>query len=176
MSDLFHEKMPDEYLDLCFAVMEKADWHNYQILTKRPDRMLSFARRYGRIPEHIWMGTSVELAMYKPRIDLLRQVDCAIRFVSFEPLLGPLGTLNLDGISWAIVGGESGPNHRPVDKLWVREIRKQCLKHKVAFFFKQWGGRTPKSGGRTLDGREWNGFPLQASKRHLIAPLVAKSY
>ena len=159
MSDLFHELMPDEYLYQCFEVMQKADWHVYQILTKRPERMLRFARRYGKIPEHIWMGTSVEMALYKPRIDLLRRVDVKIRFISFEPLLGPLGNVDLRGISWAIVGGESGPRHRPIQKQWVRELRDQCVEARVAFFFKQWGGLRPKSGGRELDGRHWDQYP-----------------
>lgn len=159
MSDLFHELMPDEYLDMCFDVMEEADWHIFQILTKRPERMARFAKRYGKIPDHIWMGTSVELALYKDRIDLLRQVNARIRFISFEPLLGPIGKVNLRGISWAIVGGESGPNHRPIQRDWVRELRGQCVAQRVAFFFKQWGGITPKSGGRRLDGRFWNEYP-----------------
>lgn len=160
MSDLFHESMPQDFLRSCFEVMEKADWHVYQILTKRPDRMLSFAEDYGRIPDHIWLGTSVELAMYKSRIEILRKVPVRVRFISFEPLLGPIGDVDLTGIAWAIVGGESGPNHRPIEREWVREIRRTCKNQDVAFFFKQWGGRTPKSGGRVLDGREWNEYPM----------------
>jgi protein gp37 len=159
MSDLFHESMPDEFLDECFRVMSEANWHVYQVLTKRPERMLAFANRHPRLPSHIWLGTSVELAMYKHRIDTLRKVPTQVRFISFEPLLGPIGEVDLEGISWAIVGGESGPNHRPILHEWVNEIRKQCKQQEVAFFFKQWGGRTAKSGGRTLDGREWNEYP-----------------
>lgn len=159
MSDLFHERMPQDFLKSCFDTMERADWHVYQILTKRPERMLAFTKDYGTIPEHVWLGTSVELAMYKPRIDVLRKTPTKVRFVSFEPLLGPIGALDLDGISWAIVGGESGPNHRLILKEWVREIRDQCRDQRVSFFFKQWGGITPKSGGRRLDGREWNQYP-----------------
>jgi len=159
MSDLFHESMPEAFLVKCFHVMEKADWHVYQILTKRPHRMLSFAKDYGAIPNHIWLGTSVELGMYKSRIELLKQVPVKTKFISFEPLLGPIGEVDLSGISWAIVGGESGPNHRPIEVGWVREIRKMCKQQGVAFFFKQWGGPTAKSGGRTLDGREWNEYP-----------------
>ena len=160
MSDLFHESMPDEFLKNCFEVMQRADWHVYQILTKRPARMLAFVRKYGGIPDHIWLGTSVELEMYKTRVEILKQVPARIKFVSFEPLLGPIGPIDLTGISWAIVGGESGANHRPIKAEWVREIRKQCRRSGVAFFFKQWGGPTAKSGGRVLDGREWNEYPL----------------
>lgn len=159
MSDLFHEAMPQSFLNACFETMEKADWHIYQILTKRPHRMLSFAKEFGKIPDHVWLGTSVELSMYKSRIEVLRQVLCKVKFISFEPLLGPIGEVDLTGISWAIVGGESGQNHRPIRAEWVREIRKQCRRQKVAFFFKQWGGRTAKAGGRLLDGREWNEYP-----------------
>jgi len=159
MSDLFHESMPADYLKRCFDVMIRADWHVYQILTKRPERMLVFSRSYGSIPDHVWLGTSVELAMYKSRIDTLREVPVKVRFVSFEPLLGPLGKLDLRGIAWAIAGGESGPNHRPIKPEWVREIREQCHQQGAAFFFKQWGGKTAKSGGRTLDGKEWNEYP-----------------
>lgn len=160
MSDLFHESMPQDFLTNCFKVMKKADWHVYQILTKRPDRMLSFAEDYGEVPQHIWLGTSVELAMYKPRIEILKQIPAKVKFISFEPLLGPIGEVDLTGISWAIVGGESGPNHRPIERAWVREIHQTCKNQEVAFFFKQWGGRTPKSGGRILDGREWNEYPM----------------
>ena len=162
MSDLFHESMPDRFLDRCFGVMERADWHVYQILTKRPDRMLSYLGKRGNVPDHIWVGTSVELAMYKSRIEVLKQVPARIKFISFEPLLGPIGDVELSEISWAIVGGESGPKHRPIQPQWVREIRKQCRRQRVAFFFKQWGGRTAKSGGRMLDGREWSQYPVNA--------------
>src|SRR4029077_17216859 len=120
MSYLFHESMPPVFLTSCFKVMEKADWHVYQILTKRPDRMLSFAEDYGEVPDHIWLGTSVELAMYKSRIEILKQIAAKVKFVSFEPLLGPIGDVDLTGISWAIVGGESGPDHRPIERDWVR--------------------------------------------------------
>ncbi len=159
MSDLFHENMPQAFLKRCFDVMEQADWHIYQILTKRPERMQSFVREYGHVPGHIWLGTSVEMAMYKSRIEILKQVDCNIKFISFEPLVGAVGEVDLSGISWAIAGGESGPNHRPILREWVREIRDQCGEQGVSFFFKQWGGITPKSGGRRLDGREWNEYP-----------------
>jgi protein gp37 len=178
MSDMFHEMMPDDYLDECFDVMKMADWHVYQILTKRPERMVRFAKRYGKMPENVWMGTSVELSMYKYRIDLLRQVDAQVRFVSFEPLLGSIGKVNLRGIAWAIVGGESGPGHRPIQIEWVRELRDRCRKQKVAFFFKQWGGATPKSGGRKLDGRFWNEYPRYVprfSGKPVVVPLRMRS-
>lgn len=159
MSDLFHEDMPEEYLRQCFEVMEKADWHVYQILTKRPERMLEFTKGYGKIPDHIWLGTSVEMAFYNYRIDVLREVNVRIRFLSFEPLVGPIGKVDLRGISWVIVGAESGPNHRPIKKEWVVEIRDQCVRERIAFFFKQWGGPRPKSGGRRLDRRHWDRYP-----------------
>lgn len=159
MSDLFHESMPDEYLVKCFEIMEKADWHIYQVLTKRPERMLAFTKKYGKVSDHIWLGTSVELDLYKKRIDILRKVPSRIRFVSFEPLLGPIGEVNLKGISWAIVGGESGPYFRDVKMGWIKEIQEQCAQQNVAFFFKQWGGKTPKARGRLLDGKEWNEYP-----------------
>jgi len=165
MSDLFHESMPVSYLNQCFDVMRKADWHVYQILTKRPERMAAFFRDHDSIPDHVWLGTSVELAMYKTRIDTLRKIHARVRFLSLEPLLGDLGPLNLRGIAWAIVGGESGPGHRPIKPDWVRDIRRQCQDQGVAFFFKQWGGATPKAGGRTLDGQEWNEYPKVPSLR-----------
>ncbi len=173
MSDLFHESMPEDFLKECFDVMERADWHVYQILTKRPHRMLSFAKDYGDVPDHIWLGTSVELSMYKSRIEILKQVPAQVRFVSFEPLLGPIGEVDLGGISWAIVGGESGPYHRLIKAEWIRELRKQCKRQRVAFFFKQWGGRTAKSGGRILDGKEWNEYP-EGMKYSLELPLVSQ--
>src|SRR5207245_3933159 len=120
------ESMPKDFLTNCFEVMEKANWHVYQILTKRPDRMLSFVEDYGKVPDHVWLGTSVELAMYESRIETLRKVPVKVRFISFEPLLGPIPEVDLTGISWAIVGGESGPNHRSIEGEWVREIREMC--------------------------------------------------
>jgi protein gp37 len=161
MSDLFHESMKDAFLERCFDVMVKANWHIFQVLTKRPERMLDFVKQYGNIPDHIWLGTSVELDLYKSRIEVLRKAGCKTRFVSFEPLLGPVGEVNLAGISWAIVGGESGPNYREIKADWIREIQKQCEEQGVAFFFKQWGGVRAKSGGRLLDGKEWNEYPRE---------------
>lgn len=174
MSDLFHELMPDSFLEECFATMKKADWHIYQILTKRPERMLAFAKKHNNIPDHIWMGTSVESALYVPRIDLLRKVPCKVKFVSFEPLLGSVGKVDLSGVSWVIVGGESGPHFREMKSEWVREIRHLCKQQKVAFFFKQWGGRTPKSGGRELDGKKWDEYPTPMSKKGLAMFPTAK--
>ena len=159
MSDFFHEKMPYDFFEECMNTMEKTPQHIYQILTKRPERMLEFSQRYGKVPDHVWLGTSVELAAYKPRIDVLRKVDCKVRFLSCEPLLGPLGQINLEGISQVIVGGESGPNFRPMQADWAREIRDQCIQKKVAFSFKQWAGTSPKSAGRELDGRIWDEYP-----------------
>lgn len=142
--------------------MEQANWHIFQVLTKRSSLMRDYLiRRYGQKqgPAHIWCGVSVEEAHTKSRIAHLRSAPAGLRFLSIEPLLGPLGNLQLSGIDWVIVGGESGPNARAMHPDWVREIRRQCEHQNVAFFFKQWGGLRPKSGGHTLDGHEWNGFP-----------------
>ena len=158
MSDLFHESMPEDFLERCFEVMEEADWHTYQVLTKRPQVMERFLKGK-KVPDHIWLGTSVELRQYLSRLEPLRRIDVKVRFISFEPLLGPIGECDLSGISWAIVGGESGPNHREVRREWVIELRDKCLAQGVHFFFKQWGGLRPKSNGRSLDGRLWNEYP-----------------
>ncbi len=168
MSDLFHESMPRAFLERCFEVMEEANWHTYQVLTKRPQIMERFFK--GRkVPDHIWLGTSVELRQYLSRLQPLRKIDVKVRFISFEPLLGPIGETDLRGMSWAIVGGESGPNHREVKREWVRELRDQCLAQGVHFFFKQWGGPRPKSNGRRLDGRLWDEYP----DPHALPMLVA---
>jgi protein gp37 len=162
MSDLFHQGVPDAYVDQIFEVMERADWHVYQLLTKRPLRLAAYlARRYGdgRAPAHIWVGTSVEDARVRNRIDALRAAPAEVRFLSCEPLLGPLDDLDLTGIHWLIVGGESGKRHRPMQQEWVRSIRAQCRAARVPFFFKQWGGRTFRSGGRLLDGKTWDAMP-----------------
>jgi len=162
MSDLFHEAIPDEYIRRVFDIMVRADWHIFQVLTKRPNRMAQMA---GSLlwPQHIWAGTSVELDRYTWRSNhYLRQVPSAVRFVSAEPLLGPLPSLQLDHLQWLIVGGESGPGHRPCDPDWVRGLRDRCVVEGVAFFLKQWGGRTPKAGGRTLDGRTWDELPAKS--------------
>lgn len=158
MSDLFHKDISDEYIHSVFQTMVKADWHIFQVLTKRSARL---ARLGPQLPwaANIWAGVSVEKDFYRWRIDHLRQVPAAVRFVSAEPLLGPLDNLNLEGIHWLITGGESGHGHRPCDPDWVRDLRDQCLKSGVAFFHKQWGGRNPKAGGRLLDGRTWDEMP-----------------
>ena len=143
MSDLFHEGVPDEYILRVLAVMESASQHQFQVLTKRADRLAVFSRGR-RLPRNAWFGVSVENADYTWRIDHLRNVPARIRFLSIEPLLGPLGPLDLRGISWVIVGGESGPHSRPMQPAWVRDIRAQCLDAQVPFFFKQWGGTRKK--------------------------------
>lgn len=170
MSDLFHKQVPKAFISEVFDTMEKADWHTFQILTKRSSIMRNFLRaRYGseRGPAHIWCGVSVEDGKRKSRIHQLQEAPAGVRFISIEPLIAPVGVLDLDGIDWVIVGGESGPGAREMRLEWVRDIRDQCAKNNVAFFFKQWGGIRPKSGGRDLDGREWNQFP--ASRKYLVA-------
>jgi protein gp37 len=161
MSDLFHEAVPEDYIRQVFDVMARADWHVFQILTKRSERLALLAPRFGWTP-NIWQGVSVESARYTSRIDHLRTVPAAVRFLSVEPLLGPVPNLPLDGIHWVIVGGESGAGRRPMAAAWAHEIRDQCVRAGVPFFFKQWGGRTPKSGGRVLDGRTWDEMPTPA--------------
>lgn len=168
MSDVFHKDVPDSYVGQIFDVMERAHWHIYQLLTKRPERLARFVRgRYGGAPapEHIWLGTSVEDARVAGRIRHLQRTPAAVRFLSCEPLLGPLVDLDLSEIHWVIVGGESGRRHRFMDPDWVREIRRQCHQNRVPFFFKQWGGAMSKSGGRVLDGRTWDQQPVMARGR-----------
>lgn len=157
MSDLFHPDVPEAYVKRVFDAMVEAPWHQYQVLTKRPERAAAMAGQL-EWPEQIWMGTSVENQDYAWRIDELRKVPAHVRFLSCEPLLGPLD-MNLDGIHWVIVGGESGPGARPMAKTWVRGIRKQCRATGVPFFFKQWGGVRKKETGRELDGRTYDYFP-----------------
>ena len=165
MSDLFHEEMPFEFLDEVFTMISRTPRHTYQILTKR-ERILEkyFARRV--VPENAWLGVTVESDLRKNRIEVLKGVDSKIRFLSIEPLLTDIGKLNLDGIHWVIVGGESGHGARPMNPEWVINIQKQCEEQNVAFFFKQWGAwgsdgqrRNKKTNGRVLLGKEWNGFP-----------------
>lgn len=158
MSDLFHESVPLSYIARVFNIMEGAHQHEFQILTKRAERLQELAPL---LPwhENTWMGVSVESAAYKNRIVALRSTPAKVKFLSLEPLLGSLGTLNLSGIHWVIVGGESGPGARPMDGAWVREIRDQCLAQGVPFFFKQWGGVQKKKAGRLLDGRTWDEMP-----------------
>jgi len=162
MSDLFHEAVPDEYVERVFAVMRRASWHTFQILTKRSRRLAKMASQLQWAP-NIWQGVSVESARYVWRVADLQKVPAAVRFLSVEPLLGPIPKLPLKGIRWVIVGGESGGDRRPMDVEWPREIREQCIAAGVPFFFKQWGGRTPKAGGRVLDGRTWDEMPIVSS-------------
>ena len=162
MSDLFHVGVPTGYVDRVFDVMEEAGRHTFQVLTKRSGRMQKYmTRRYrDRLPPaHIWMGVSVEDSPRRSRIRHLQGTPAAIRFLSLEPLLGPLLHLDLAAIDWVIVGGESGPGARPMHDAWVRAIREQCVRDGVAFFFKQWGGRTPKANGRMLDGKTYDEKP-----------------
>jgi protein gp37 len=163
MSDLFHKEIAISFVDCVFDVMERADWHVFQVLTKRSSRMRRYVNdRYqsGAAPAHIWHGVSVEDGSALSRITHLQRTAASIRFLSIEPLIGPLGCLDLSNIHWVIVGGESGPRARAMSIEWVRAIRDQCLTEGIPFFFKQWGGLRPTSGGRTLDGRQWNQWPL----------------
>jgi protein gp37 len=159
MSDLFHEDIPEEYIRSIFAVMQRAERHTFQILTKRHERLAQLAPAL-EWPANVWMGVSIENRRFIKRADYLRTVPAAVRFISAEPLLGPLEGLNLTGIDWVIAGGESGHRSRPTREQWLLELRDQCIAKGVAFFFKQWGGRTPKVGGRSLQGREWSEFPI----------------
>jgi protein gp37 len=158
MADLFHDKVPAAFVRKVFDAMAAAPQHTFQVLTKRPERMLALS---DKLPwaTHIWMGVSVESADYTGRIDLLRQSGAAVKFLSLEPLLGPLDDLDLRGIDWVIAGGESGPGARPMEQQWVRSIRDQCRAAEVAFHFKQWGGTNKKRAGRNLDGRTWDDLP-----------------
>jgi protein gp37 len=159
MSDLFHESVPAKFIHEVFYVMQQAHWHRFQILTKRSDRLLELNPKLAW-NFNIWMGVSVEGQEYSFRIDRLRKVGAKIKFISFEPLLGPIHGLNLTGIDWVIVGGESGHQARPMDASWVVDIRNQCQRAKVPFFFKQWGGPSRKKSGRELEGRTWDEIPL----------------
>jgi protein gp37 len=170
MSDLFHELVPESFIAEVFRKMAAADRHTFQILTKRPERMREVLSvifesdsELGNEPlRNVWLGTSIENARFASRADALRETPAAVRFISAEPLLGPIAdTLDLAGIDWMIVGGESGTRHRPMRVEWARELRDRCNDEDVAFFFKQWGGRTPKAGGRLLDGVQHDGMPIQ---------------
>jgi protein gp37 len=158
MSDLFHPQVPDEFIMRTFETMADTDRHQYQVLTKRPRRAAAMAERlvWG---DNVWLGTSIESDEYTSRAEDLRRVPASVRFLSLEPLLGPVPGLDLTGIDWVIVGGESGPRARPMDPSWVVQIRDRCHSEGVAFFLKQWGGRTPKAGGRQLEGRTWDQMP-----------------
>jgi len=161
MSDLFHNDIPGDFILNVFEVMNKAGWHHYQVLTKRSERMLAMNKILPH-SNHIWLGVTVENADYKKRINDLREMNCNVKFISFEPLLGKLGKLNLKGIDWAIVGGESGPGARPIKEEWILEIKNQCDEQSVPFFFKQWGGVHKKKNGRELLKQTWNAMPEAA--------------
>lgn len=167
MSDLFHSQVPDDYILRVFAVMAALPQHTFQVLTKRPERARALAPQLPW-PSNVWCGTSVENDAVIARVDLLRDVPAAVRFLSCEPLLGPLTRLDLLGIHWVIAGGESGPGHRPMEADWARHLRDLCQQEDVPFFFKQWGGATPKSGGRVLDGRTWNGAPPHVAEASVV--------
>ena len=158
MSDLFHKDVPLPYIQEVFAVMRRAHWHRFQVLTKRAGRLAQLNKALKWAP-NIWMGVSVETEKYRTRINALRNTDAQIKFLSLEPLLGPLSNLDIDGIDWVIVGGESGPKARPMNSEWVTDLRDQCLNARVPFFFKQWGGKKKKKAGRQLEGKTWDQLP-----------------
>lgn len=160
MSDLFQEGVDEKWIQQVWHVMETAHWHSFQILTKRPERMLEvLSKKTFTVLPNVWLGVSVEDAERSERIKILREVPAAVRFISFEPLLGSVGQVDLDGVHWAIVGGESGPKARTMNCEWVEEIQAQCDQQDVAFFFKQWGGKNKKAAGRTFRGRTWDQYP-----------------
>jgi len=160
MSDLFQEALAEDFVLRIWHVMEQAHWHTFQVLTKRPEHMLSLLSEPDfQVLPNVWLGTSVENEDLIGRIDVLRRTPAAIRFVSFEPLLAPISNPDLSGIHWVIVGGESGPGARPMETEWVEDLRDSCLRQGVAFFFKQWGGRRKKTTGRTLGDRTWDDYP-----------------
>lgn len=176
MSDLFHKNIDRSFIDRVFDVMERADWHVFQVLTKRSSLIRNYVRaRYGggTVPPHIWLGVSVEDSAHANRISHLKAIKSEARFISFEPLLGPIAEVDLRGIAWAIVGGESGPGARAMQPDWARELRDACMRDKVEFFFKQWGGPRPKSNGRLLDDMEWNGFPMHVVPKAILDSLAA---
>jgi len=164
MSDLFHEQVPLDFIGSTFEVMRRAHWHTFQVLTKRSERLADTSRHL-RWPSNVWMGVSVENQDYAWRIENLRGCGARVKFLSLEPLLGPLPGLDLHGIDWVIVGGESGPGARKMDAAWVTDLRDQCLRAGVAFFFKQWGGQRRKAAGRLLDGELWEQMPTFVAAR-----------
>jgi protein gp37 len=168
MSDMFHLDVPVEFIRRAFDVMRRANWHEYQVLTKRSERLLALDAQLEWQPQ-IWMGVSVESARFQHRIDHLRATSAHVKFLSLEPLLGPLANLDLRNIDWVIVGGESGPHARAMDASWVVDIRDQCHKAGVAFFFKQWGGVFKSRTGRELEGRTWDQMP-RASRKWTLQP------
>jgi protein gp37 len=174
MSDLFHKDIPDDFIRQVFDVMVRANWHLFQILTKRSARLAAIGPTLPW-PSNIWIGVSIEDNRYISRADHLREVPARVRFVSAEPLLSPLPGLNLDGLHWIITGGESGPHHRPCDPDWVRDLRDRCQAAGIAFFHKQWGGLTHGVGGRLLDGRTWDQLPevLDVGQQMSLSGLAA---
>jgi protein gp37 len=173
MSDLFHQDVPDEFVAAVFATMAKADWHTFQVLTKRPGRLRRIADQLPW-PANVWAGVSIETSKFAWRADYLREVPAAVRFISAEPLLGPLHGVDLAGIDWLITGGESGLGNRPIEETWVRDLRDRCVGTGTAFFHKQWGGRWPKKGGRELDGRTHDDWPVPATDRWLPGPMLTE--
>lgn len=171
MSDLFHQEIPTEYIAAVFDTMRRADWHIFQVLTKRPGRLRRIADQLPW-PENVWAGVSVETERFVWRVDYLRGVPAAVRFISAEPLLGPLDELDLEGIDWLITGGESGAGNRPIDPAWVRDLRDRCAEAGVAYFHKQWGGRWPKQNGRELDGRTYDEWPAPVRGRWTPGPTL----
>ncbi len=164
MSDLFHKDVPEQFIQRVFRVMRQAHWHQFQVLTKRAERLASLSPQIDW-PDNVWQGVSVENQDYTVRIDHLRVTSAKTKFLSIEPLLGPLMNLNLTGIDWVIIGGESGPGARPMEADWVRDIVKQCEMANVPVFFKQWGGTNKKKAGRTLDGRTYDDLPIPVAER-----------
>lgn len=176
MSDLFHKEIPRAHIAAVFDTMEKATWHIYQVLTKRSSLLHNFIHdryRHGAAPSHMWFGVSVENAQATSRIAHLQKAKVSVRFLSIEPLIAPVGKLFLDNIHWVIVGGESGPHARPMKPEWAIDIRNQCVAAGIPFFFKQWGGRSPKSGGRALDGKVWSQFPKGYNLARLDSQVIA---
>jgi protein gp37 len=170
MSDIFHEDVPLDFIQRVFDVMRQAHWHRFQVLTKRSERLESLSSKLQWAP-NVWMGVSVESAQHTRRIDHLRNTGAITKFLSLEPLLSALPQLNLRGIDWVIVGGESGPGARPMDVTWVTDLRDQCLAAEVAFFFKQWGGTNKKRTGRVLEGRTWDEMPRRKTAQNRTLPL-----
>ena len=174
MSDLFHRDIPTEFIQRCFETMRKANQHTFQVLTKRPERVVELAADLPW-PSNVWMGTSVENADYVWRIHELQQVPAAVRFLSVEPLLGPIRRLPVSKIHWVIVGGESGPGAREMKPEWVQQIRDRCQRYEVPFFFKQWGGVKKSQTGRILDGRTWDEYPSHFADERTRSGKVARS-
>jgi protein gp37 len=174
MSDLFHCDVPTDFILRVFGVMGQANWHRFQVLTKRSERLMELSPLLPWQP-NVWMGVSVENSDFAYRVDHLRTTSASVKFLSCEPLLGPLDGLNLDGIDWVIVGGESGPGARPMAPRWAANVRDQCLDQGVPFFFKQWGGHRKKQQGRELDGRIWSEYPRQSSTPGTPALLPAST-